>query len=134
MLNLFAATDHSSYARTCRLYLQLISSLENDNHEVHAEFLARNHTVRPSEKAWSGIWTDLAIEQVLMSLEGRGGVVSKDMTENVTNMWTKTLHRWAEISDAVDNLLTSTSCSNKHKGSISHIGYKILLKKITRSM
>ena len=116
MLNLFAATGHNNYARTCRLYLQSISSLENENPEVHAEFVAGNHTVRRSEKAWSGIWTDLAIEQILMkSLKGRGGVVSKGMTENVTNVWTKTMHRCAEISDAVDQLLTSTSCSNKHK-------------------
>ena len=43
-----------------------------------------NNTVRRTEKTWSGIWTDLSIEQILMkSLKGRGGVIGKGMAENV---------------------------------------------------
>ena len=38
------------------------------------QFMLGNDTVRHTEKSWSGIWTDLSIEQVLIkSLKGRGG-------------------------------------------------------------
>ena len=47
---------------------------------------------------WSELSTDLSIEQILMkSLKGRGGVIGKGMTEIVLNVWTKTMHRSAEV-------------------------------------
>lgn len=30
-------------------------------------------------------------------LKGRGGVIGKGMTENVLNVWTKSMHRCAEV-------------------------------------
>ena len=40
------------------------------------QFMLGNHTVRRTEKIWSGIWNDLSIAQILMkSLKGRGGIV-----------------------------------------------------------
>ena len=47
---------------------------------------------------WSGFWTDLSIKQILMkSLNSRGRVTAKGMTENVLNDWTKIMHRNAEV-------------------------------------
>ena len=74
MLNLFSATGHNNYAKTCRLYLQSYTSLEKDHPHVFEQFMLGNHTVRRTEKNWSGIWTDLSIEHILVkSLKGRGG-------------------------------------------------------------
>ena len=62
--------------------------------EVYKQFLNGEHTVRRTSKSWSGIWTDLSIEQILMkSLKGKGGVVGRGITENVLHVWTSTMHR-----------------------------------------
>ena len=63
MLNLFAATGHNRYAKTCRFYLQSAISLEKDHPHIFEQFMLGNHTVRRIEKNWSSIWTDLSVEQ-----------------------------------------------------------------------
>ena len=40
----------------------------------------------------------------MRSLKGRGGVIGKGMTDNVLNVWTKSMHRCAEVSEAVDEI------------------------------
>ena len=116
MLNLFAATGHNNYAKSTRLYLQSIAELEKNQPEVYNEFLKGNHTVRRTLKSWTGIWTDLSIEQILMkSLKGRAGVVAKGITENVMHVWTKTMHRCAEITEAMDSIVSEEKPTSKHK-------------------
>ena len=75
-----------------------------------------NHTVRRSNKQWAGIWTDLSIEQILMKfLKGKGGVIGKGVTENVLKVWTKTMHRCAEITDALTIVSSLSNSDDKHK-------------------
>ena len=75
-----------------------------------------NHTVRRTNKQWSGIWTDLSIEQILIkSLKGRSGVVSKGISTNVMRVWTQTMHRCAEVTDAVSSILLTEKCQEQHK-------------------
>ena len=91
------------------LYLQFIAELEKNQPEVYNEFLKGSHTVRRALKSWAGIWTDLSIEQILMkSLKGRAGVVTKGIseTENVMHVWTKTMHRCAEITETMDSIVS----------------------------
>ena len=98
MINLFAAIAHNNYAKTCRLYLQSVGKLEKDHPQIFEQFSFGNHTVRRTDMIWSGLWTDLSIEKILMkSLKGRGGVIGKGMTEIVLNVWAKTMHRSAEV-------------------------------------
>ena len=98
MINLFAAAAHNNYAKTCRLYLQSVDKLEKDHPQIFEQFSFGNHTVRRTDMIWSGLWTDLSIEQILMkSLKGRGGVIGKGMTEIVLNVWTKAMYRSAEV-------------------------------------
>ena len=66
MLNLFAATGHNNYAKTCRLYLQSVIALENEHFQIFEQFILSNPTVRHTEKFCSGIWPDLSMEQILM--------------------------------------------------------------------
>ena len=117
MLNLFAATGHNNYAKTCRLYLQSVNKFEKQHPEVINQFIEGHHTVKRAERKWAGLFTDLSIEQVLMkSLKGRSGVVGKGITENVFNVWTKTMHRCAEVADAVSSLVsTSSNPATHHK-------------------
>ena len=99
MINLFAATAHNNYVKTCRLYLQSVDVLEKDHPQIFEQFSFENHTVRRTDMIWSGLWTDLSIEQILMkSLKDRGGVIGKEMTEIVLKFWTKTMHRSAKVT------------------------------------
>ena len=116
MLNLFAATGHNNYAKSCRLYLQTITALETTYPDVYEQFMFGNHTVRRSNKQWAGIWTDLSIEQILVkSLKGKGGVIGKCITENVLKVWTKTMHRCAEVTDALTIVSLLSNSDDKHK-------------------
>ena len=76
MLNLFAATAHVNYAKSARLYLQSMLELQTKYPWVYNNFQTLGyHTVRRNDRFWSGLWTDLIIEQVLMrSLKSRGGL------------------------------------------------------------
>ena len=51
----------------------------------------------------------------MKSLKGRGGVIGKGMTDNVMNVWTKTMHRCAELSDALNELVYTQRSPEKHK-------------------
>ena len=86
MLNLFAATGHTNYAKSCRLYLQLMLELPSKYPWLYQHFMAgRFHAVRRSDRFWAGLSTDLVIEQVMMrALKSRGGLThGRGMTESV---------------------------------------------------
>ena len=90
MLNLFAATGHINYAKSARLYLQMMNDLPSTFPDLHEQFTHNGyHVVRRSDRFWNGIWTDMSIEQMLMrSLKTRGGLIrGRGMTENVMLTW-----------------------------------------------
>ena len=46
--------------------------------QIYEQFILGNCTVQQTDRNWTGIWTDLSIEQILMkALKGRGGVIGK---------------------------------------------------------
>ena len=86
MMNLFAATGHINYAKSSRLYLQLMGELPIDHPWLYHCFTEQGfHTVRRSSGYWAGLWTDLIIEQVMMrSIKNRGGLTrGRRVTETV---------------------------------------------------
>ena len=90
MLNLFAATGHVNYAKSARLYLQMMSNLQHDHLWLYKQFAENGyHCVRRIESYWAGLWSDLAIEQVMMrSIKSRGGLTrGREMTESVRTLW-----------------------------------------------
>lgn len=117
MLNLFAATGHNNYARCARLYLQEMKRLPQTAPWLHDQFLNEKSTVRRTSKNWTGIWTDLAIEQTLMrSLKSKGGLtVGRGMTESTRHQWVLSLSHSASIHDAMTQLTGAT-----HKSSEQH--------------
>ena len=67
MLNLFAATGHFIYAKSARMYLQLMLELPAGHPWLHVQFTEHGyHTVRRGDRYWAGLWTDLTIEQVMI--------------------------------------------------------------------
>ena len=76
------------------------------------------HTVRQSDRYWTGLWTDLIIEQVLMrALKTSGGLTrGRRFSESVRSMWVNTMHRCAEIHNAMTTLTGSL-----HRTSEQHV-------------
>ena len=103
MLNLFSATAHFQYAKSLRLYLQLMDELPIDFPWLYKLFQQGYYTIRRSDQFWAGLWTDLAIEQSLMrTAKSRGGLTrGRGMTEPVRLFWVLLGHKCAEVHEAM---------------------------------
>ena len=74
------------------------------------------HSEKDGKKKWTGIWTDLSIEKILMkSLKDRTQVIGKGITENVMHVWTKTMHQCATVTEAMNKFILTPTTSNQHK-------------------
>ena len=74
MLNLFSVTAHFQYAKSARLYLQLMDELAIDFPWLYNLFQLGYYTIRRSDQFWAGLWTDLVIEQSSMrTAKSHGG-------------------------------------------------------------
>ena len=103
MLPYLAAAGHNLYAKSVRLYLQFMSSLETDHPDVYREFEAGFHVVQRTNRLWAGLSTELVIEQVLMrSLKTSGSLMRGcGMTERQRVIWLLSLPASAEINRAM---------------------------------
>lgn len=106
LLNLFAASGHINYAKSARLYLQMMRELPDTHPWLYQKFVEGNHAVRRSNKYWAGLWTDLCIEQVLMrSMKSQGGLTrGRGMTESVRHQWVYSMHHCAAVQEAMSSL------------------------------
>ena len=119
MINLFAATGHINYAKSSRLYLQLMYQLPTDHPWLYYCFIEQGfHAVRRSNRYWAGLWTDLIIEQVMMrSIKSHGGFTrGRGMTESVRLQWIYTIHKCAGVHNAM-----TTVTNYEHRTSEQHI-------------
>ena len=79
----FAASDHSLYAKSAYVSLQIMLRPPETHLDAHRKFMEGYHVVRRSDRFWAGLSTDLIIEQVPMrSIKTHGGLTrGKGMTE-----------------------------------------------------
>ena len=105
MLQVFAAAGHHNYAKAARLYVQLMMSYEEgsvEQSEIIRSFKTnRSHVVRYSSHEWSGIWTDLCIEQTLMRTSKSNGGLSGGRFRNgesAHRCWVQTLSHMSLIN------------------------------------
>ena len=77
ILPTFAAACHFQYGKGARLYLELMDMKLLTGSTLGELFTVHKlHTVRYNKCLWSGLWTDIAIEQTLMrAIKSRGGLV-----------------------------------------------------------
>ena len=107
MLNLFAASGHHNYAKCGRLYVQMIQEMSETHPWLWHQFVDSGcHAVQRSGRPWTGIWTDLSIEQILMrALKSRGGLTrGRGFTESVRLTWVYTMHQCASVHNAMTTL------------------------------
>lgn len=70
-----AAAGHNNYTKSLALFIPRMIDLEQTHPDVYRAFMNGLFPVRRSDGAWSGIFTDLFIEQVLMaSIKSTGGL------------------------------------------------------------
>ena len=110
MLPQFHASARLSYAKCAQLYLQQISTLEEEmSPDEFKAFCSRGYiTVRRTDKIWAGIWTDMTTEQVLMRAmkPSRGLTRGRDMTESVMSRWVLGVSGYSEITQRVETFTT----------------------------
>lgn len=91
MLPFFHAAGHFSYAKSATLYLQDMLNLANVlTPEEFNKFTEDGYfTIRRTNKFWSGIWSDMTIEQTLMrSMKSSGGLTrGRGLSDAVLTKW-----------------------------------------------
>jgi hypothetical protein len=122
-LPIFAAASHNNYLKTAYHYLQNMHQLAATHPDVHNKFLQDYHVIRRSENYWSGISSDLAIEQSLMrSLKSRGGLThGSRMTEEMTTQWTLSAPILSEYADAMQSFGGVSFVSSEQHREISSV-------------
>ena len=103
MINLYSATGHINYAKSARIYLQLMLDLQTTHPWMYHKFIEGLFVVRCSDRFWAGLWPDLTIEQVMMrALKSRGGLTSgSGFTKSVRTLWIYSMHATASYHDVL---------------------------------
>lgn len=92
MLPFFHSAGHFLYAKSARLYVQDMDGLRQKMDPMEFNLFTEGYfTIRRSHKFWSGLWTDLTIEQVLMrSMKSQGGLThGRGISNSVLARWTE---------------------------------------------
>jgi hypothetical protein len=116
-LPIFAATGHYNYAKCGRLYLQQMRQLPLSHPDLYQHFLNGNHTIRRSDRFWSGLSMDLVIEQTMMrAIKSHGGLTrGRGMHETIRTTWLSTMTECATIRSALSQVV------DIEKGVSSHV-------------
>ena len=106
MLPYLAASGHNHYTKSGLLYLQRMSSLQDDHPCVYKHFKQGLHVVRRSDRHWAGLSSDLVVEQVLMrSMKTSGGLTrERGMTEQQRVTWLLSMPASSEVNKAMQEL------------------------------
>ena len=117
MLCVFAAAGHQNYAKSARLYVQMMNQLPVSHPWLYEQFVTCGfHTVRRTDRFWAGLSTDLLIEQTLMkSLKSQPGLThGRGMTEPVRHTWVHSMHETARFHLALKSAVNLTSGDAVH--------------------
>ena len=115
---IFAAAGHYSYLKFTHFYVQEMCHLDIKHPDVFRKFEKGFYVIRRSSHSWTGLSSDLVIEQTLMkSLKGTGGLThGSGMSEQQTAIWTMSSPISAEYNIAMQefsNLSYTTSEQQK---------------------
>ena len=98
-----AAAGHNNYTKSLALFIPKMLDLEYTHPDVHAAFMKGLFPVRRSDATWSGIFTDLFIEQVLMAgIKSTGGLTrGRGFSESSRLLFLLSRPICAEVSQSI---------------------------------
>ncbi|XP_073423248.1 uncharacterized protein [Dendrobates tinctorius] len=117
-LPIIAAAGHGNYVKAAYLYLQSMTTLEDDMPSAFHRFINGLHVVRRTDQYWAGLGCDLVIEQALMrSLKTAGGLTrGSGMSEHQRALWTLSVPVSSSYGDAMQGFTRqSFVTSEQHK-------------------
>lgn len=107
MLPYFHASGHFLYAKCAHLYLQSMFDLELKMDPVeYQKFTTEGlFTIRRTDKCWSGIWSDMTIEQTLMRMMHSSGDLTRGrgISDSVLAHWTLGMISLHNVCEAFEN-------------------------------
>ncbi|XP_043269016.1 uncharacterized protein Nepl16 isoform X1 [Venturia canescens] len=117
MIPFFFSSGHHLYAKACLLYVQKMSSLRTAMDFVEYDKFCKQgyYTIRRSNRFWSGLWTDLTIEQVLMrSIKCSGGLThGRGLTEAVIGKWVLSRAAVLEVINSMELFCSMTFATSE---------------------
>ena len=120
MIPYFHSAGHLAFAKSARLYLQQMESLESKMSESeYKQFTEGGYfTVRKKDRLWSGNFTDQTIEQNLMRMfKSSGGMTrGRGITESTITKWIHTFPHCIPLCEAIEQFANiHTTSSEQHK-------------------
>ena len=113
-----AAAGHNNYTKSLALFIPKMLDLENTHPEVHAAFMNGFFPVRRTDGAWSGVFTDLFIEQVLMAgIKKTGGLThGRGFKESTRLLFLLSRPICGEVSQSIFEIAGAGSTQSKEDG------------------
>ena len=116
MLPIFHASGHLNYAKSAHVYLQDSLELLNSKSPENDLYVKSGYfTIRRTEKFWSGVWSDMTIEQVLMrSLSSIGGLTGgRGITDTTIATWINSMPVCSRVCEAIEEYAGVHSLSSE---------------------
>ena len=117
MLPYLHAAGHLHYAKSAHMYLQEMNKLEQILTPSHYQRFVVDgcFTVRRSDKHWSGVWSDMTIEQVLMrAMKCTGGLThGRGLSDATLNRLVNAMAVSTAVSTAVEVFTGVVSTSSE---------------------
>lgn len=117
MIPFFHATGHFNYAKSAHMYVQDMLQLKNDMDRNEYEMFTSGgyFTIRRSDKFWSGVWSDMIIEQFLMrSMKTQGGLThGRGMGDGVIAKFVLTMIILIEVCNSMETFCDVSYCSSE---------------------
>lgn len=118
MLPYFHSAGHNLYAKSSHLYVQEMIELKSRlTSEEYKKFPENYFTIRRKTSHWSGVWTDMCIEQTLMrSMKTVGGLSrGRGITDETILNWIISTPVCTFVTAAVETFTgQSSSTSEQH--------------------
>ncbi|VDI23197.1 Hypothetical predicted protein [Mytilus galloprovincialis] len=118
MLPYFAAAGHNLYLKSAYVYLQQMHGLSRTNPAINEALMSGFHVMRRSDRFWSGLSSDLIIEQVLMRcIKTTGGLTrGRGMTDAQRSLWILSMPQCIQMNEAMQQVTgVNFETSEQHK-------------------
>lgn len=124
MLPYFHAAGHFLYAKSAHLYLQDMLTLEEKMNPFEFNQFTKegSFTIRRSDKFWSGIWSDMTIEQTLMkSMKVIGGLThGRGFSDSVLTKWTAGMTSLQNVCQKIEEYCDVSSGTSEQHVALRH--------------